>query len=153
MRVSLEELLDAPGRLERQLWEARLDTQAIWESCFRLVSRYDGMGRSGGFADARDGQSAALADARAEEVRLQERLEQACGELEGLIDRVERIWGPREAMVLRWRYLLRQPWNRAQQEAERAFGRKVTLRTLHNWHRAAILHARELVEGETEAAS
>ena len=55
MRMSLEELLDAPGRLERQLWEARLDTRAIWESCFRLVSRYDGM-RSGGFADARDGQ-------------------------------------------------------------------------------------------------
>ena len=149
MRMSLEELLDAPGRLERQLWEARLDTRAIWESCFRLVSRYDGM-RSGGFADARDGQCAALADAEAEEERLQRCLEQACRELQGLITRME---NPKEAMVLRWRYLLRQPWNRAQQEAERAFGRKVTLRTLHNWHRAAILHARELVEGEQEKAS
>ena len=148
MRVSLEELLDAPGRLERQLWEARLDTQAIWESCFRLVSRYDGM-RGGGFSDARDGQSAALADARAEEERLQKRWEQACRELEGLLDQMERIWGLREAMVLRWRYLLRQPWSRVQKEAERVFGRKVTLRTLHNWHRGAILHARELVEGDS----
>ena len=152
MRMSLEELLDAPGRLERQLWEARLDTRAIWESCFRLVSRYDGM-RSGGFADARDGQCAALADAEAEEERLQRCLEQACRELEGLITRIESLWGPKEAMVLRWRYLLGQPWSRAQKEAERIFGRKVTLRTLHNWHRAAILHARELVEGEMEEAS
>ena len=149
MCVRLEELLDAPGRLEQQLLAARLDTQAIWEGCFRLVSRYDGM-RSGGFADARDGQCAALADAEAEEERLQRCLEQACRELEGLITRME---NPKEAMVLRWRYLLGQPWSRAQKEAERIFGRKVTLRTLHNWHRAAILHARELVEGEMEEAS
>ena len=149
MRMNLEELLDAPGRLERQLWEARLDTRAIWESCFRLVSRYDGM-RSGGFADARDGQCAALADAEAEEERLQRCLDQSCRELEGLITRME---NPKEAMVLRWRSLLGQPWSRAQKEAERIFGRKVTLRTLHNWHRVAIRHARELVEGEMEEAS
>lgn len=148
MRVRLEELLDAPGRLEQQLLAARLDTQAIWEGCFRLVSRYDGMRSGRGFADARDGQSAALADARAEEERLQKCLDGACKELEILIDRVGRIWGPREAMVLRWRYLLRQPWSRVQEEAERAFGRNVTLRTLHNWNRGAIRHARELVEGE-----
>ena len=145
MRVRLEELLDAPGRLEQQLLAARLDTQAIWEGCFRLVSRYDGMRSGRGFADARDGQSAALADARAEEERLQRCLEQACRELEGLITRME---NPKEAMVLRWRYLLRQPWSRVQEEAERAFGRNVTLRTLHNWNRAAIRHARELVERE-----
>jgi hypothetical protein len=106
--------------------------------------------RSGGFADARDGQCAALADAEAEEERLQRCLEQACRELEGLITRME---NPKEAMVLRWRYLLGQPWSRAQKEAERIFGRKVTLRTLHNWHRVAIRHARELVEGEMEEAS
>lgn len=153
MKPTLEEILDAPGRLEEQLSAARLDTQAIWARCFRLVSRYDGMAGGRGYADARDGQSAALADARAEEERLEALLRQARNELERLVGRVRQTWGMGEAMVLRCRYLLRQPWSRVQQEVERATGKKVTLRTLHNWHRAALAHAREVVEEENELAS
>ena len=153
MRVRLEELLDAPGRLEEQLLAAHLETQAIWESCFRLVSRYDGMAGGGGFADARDGQSAALADARAEEERLEAKLRRARQELEEFLGRMRRTWGVREALVLRGRYLLRQPWEQVRRDAEKTLGKKVTLRTLHNWHRAAIAHAREMTEEEGKEAS
>ena len=110
MKPTLEEILDAPGRLEEQLSAARLDTQAIWARCFRLVSRYDGMAGGRGYADARDGQSAALADARAEEERLEALLRQARNELERLVGRVRQTWGMGEAMVLRCRYLHGMTW-------------------------------------------
>ena len=78
--------------------------------------------------------------------RLLGALKEAEGELDAFLARVRAIQGFRDYCVLHRRYRLGQPWAQVRTDLQATFGRPLTLRTVHNWHRAALDQARALWE-------
>lgn len=152
MRTDLRDLLEAPARLERALENARLETRFFRERCECLVGKYGTSGGGRAFADARDGAASALADAMEAEEQAERALREAEATLEAFLGRVRREAGVQDACLLRSRYLLRRTWPQVQRDLEERFGKKMTLRTVHNRHRAALERAETVWEEERNIA-
>lgn len=141
------EVLERPRRLEKQLTLARLRAAEALDRCRRTTScrgreRVD-RGAPAGPGDERYAQ---LCDLMEQQRRLAEQLEAAQAELDAFLDRVREECGFRDYCVLRWHYRLDRPWTKIRADLQETFGFPVTLRTAHNWHRAALREAEKLLE-------
>lgn len=141
------EVLERPRRLEEELTLTRLRAAEALDRCRRTTScrgreRVD-RGAPAGPGDERYAQ---LCDLMEAERRLTQQLEAAQAELDTFLDRVREECSFRDYCVLRWHYRLDRPWTKIRADLQETFGFPVTLRTAHNWHRAALQRAAELLE-------
>ena len=146
MRETLEELMRRPARLTEELRRARADAGEALERCLSVTGNTTGAPRGPFHSGARDGAWADYAAFTAEVDRLLRSLNDAEGELDAFLARVRAIQGFRDYCVLHRRYRLGQPWAQVRTDLQATFGRPLTLRTVHNWHRAALDQARALWE-------
>lgn len=146
MSGTLEELLMRPARLAEELRCTRADAGEALERCLQVTSSGDGTPRGPFGCGARDGAWADFAAFTAAEHRLVRALGEAEAELDAFLERVRAEQGFRDYCVLRRRYRLRRTWPQVRGDLQSTFDRPLTLRTVHNWHRAALAQAQALWE-------
>ena len=127
----------------RQMWilakESRdlsEQVEALESICQRMTASYDPVGPvRGGGVDRGDDRLAALADLRNTYIETKEELERRERQLMDWC----RCLQERDARILQYRYVLRLSWLELRGEMQRQGHDPVTLRTLHRWHRTALL--------------
>lgn len=151
MTDRLSEILHKPGELRRQSNELRERCSALRCSCQSTTARYGGCSGGPGTGGPRDTTWAALADADEKLRRCRKELEEAEARLNRLLKKLKSAFpenGHRDHDLLWNRYMLGRTWLDTQKALAAAGHKDPTLRTVYNWHRAALERCEELLSAE-----
>lgn len=149
MKERLMLLLEQPRWLEEELVFARRETAAALDRCRRITGRY-GPEQAAvpptGSSGPQDAKYALLCELTEQEEHFRRELQEAQEALDAFLEQVRTACSFRCYCVLRWHYRLYQPWEEVRKNLQETFGFPVTMRTVYNWHRAALREAGKLLE-------
>ena len=111
-------------------------------NCTSMTANYTNIGSSGAGGNACDSPLAARVDLVDRIKRCKQELIDAEAELTRFCEQL----GRRDSLVLRYRYVLRLPWNLVQTSMQAKGFYSNSLRTLFYWHEAAIRSAEKFWE-------
>lgn len=134
------EFLRRPAVLEEELQTLRTRLHGDLYSSQGLVANYSGMG-GGGQGGSHDGVLAAIADLSDQEMRLRAQLLDAEHELDKFLRFLKYRIPDHYCRLLRYRYLMRLQWGFVMTALQEKGHTIRTLRTVYNWHRAAVAEA------------
>lgn len=149
MNSAFRDFLNRSWDLADRLSELLEESEVMDANCTSMTANYNKIGSSGSGGNSCDSPLAARADLVDRIKRCKQRLVDAEAELTRFCDALDR----RDGQLLRYRYVLRLPWDLVQTSMQAKGFYSNSLRTLFYWHESALRRAEKLWEENYNAVA